>query len=618
MKDGRNEKITLIYNAAFVIGCEEEEHYIIRGGEVAYKGNTIIYVGRHYIGESDEKIDAGQGLVIPGLINLHCHIAGSPLEKGFIEDTGNRFNYMSGLYEYLSVTKLEPEDQIDVLDFSLADIMTRGSTTVFEQGWCDEKSIEHMGESGLRTIVGPVASSSNFMTKDGRNVYYNMHEQQAYDRLQYVMDTRQKYDGAYDGRMTVALYLGQVDCCTPEYLDEVRRVMDNDREMIVTIHAAQSINEYEQIARTYGKTPAGYLYDHGIVGSRVHYGHYLMPQGHSMNAMKLMKPDEELKLIAGTNTNIIHCPWSFGRRGMILESLQHYLDLGINMGIGTDTFTQDIIWEMRYAAIFCKIAEGANPFTGTAAEVFNMATLGGARAIGRPDLGRIQKGCKADIVIVDLNNLDCQPVRDPIKVLVYSACGKNVDKVIVDGKLIVDGNRPVNMDIDKVIGRMQQAQDKMIAKVPERDWAGRSADEMSPMSFRVVIFHIRKHIKCIYNSGMKILLYRIRHKQDINSQFLCSFTKILCKHHEEGNTALHITDTSSNHPASTLKVIAEILGQLILYLKELLFEFVARECIIFKIAIIINTNRVHVSMDNYYIFCLFFSCLHKCKYITSV
>ena len=256
--------------------------------------------------------------------------------------------------------------------------------------------------------------------------------------------------------------------------------------MIVTIHAAQSINEYEQIARTYGTTPAGYLYDHGIVGSRVHYGHYLMPQGHSMNAMKLMKPDEELKLIADTNTNIIHCPWSFGRRGMILESLQHYLDLGINMGIGTDTFTQDIIWEMRYASIFCKIAEGANPFTGTAAEVFNMATLGGARAIGRPDLGRIQEGCKADIVIVDLNNLDCQPVRDPIKVLVYSACGKNVDKVIVDGKLIVDGNRPVNMDIDKVIGRMQQAQDKMIAKVPERDWAGRSADEMSPMSFRVV------------------------------------------------------------------------------------------------------------------------------------
>ena len=103
-----------------------------------------------------------------------------------------------------------------MLDFSLADIMTRGSTTVFEQGWCDEKSIEHMGESGLRTIVGPVASSSNFMTKDGRNVYYNMHEQQAYDRLQYVMDTRQKYDGAYDGRMTVALYLGQVDCCTPK------------------------------------------------------------------------------------------------------------------------------------------------------------------------------------------------------------------------------------------------------------------------------------------------------------------------------------------------------------------------------------------------------------------
>lgn len=479
------EKITLIYNAAFVIGCEGDEHYILKGGEVAYKGNTIIYVGKHYEGAVDEKIDAGQGLVIPGLINLHCHIAGSPLEKGFIEDTGNRFNYMSGLYEYLSVTRLEPEDQIDVLDFSLADIMTRGSTTVFEQGWCDEKSIEHMGESGLRTIVGPIASSASFMTKDGRTVYYDMHEKQAYERLQYVLDTREKYDGKYDGRMTVALYLGQVDCCTPEYLDEVRKVMDADKELLVAIHAAQSINEYGKIATTYGKAPSAFLYDHGIVGERVHYGHYLMPQGHSMNAMKLLKPDEELKIIADTKTNIIHCPWSFGRRGMILESFQKYLDMGINMGIGTDTFTQDIILEMRYASIFCKIAEGANPFTGTAAEVFNAATICGAKAIGRDDLGRLEAGCKADIVIVDLNNLDCQPVRDPIKVLVYSASGKNVDKVIVDGNVIVDKNRPVNMNLEHVIGRMQQAQDKMIAKVPERDWAGRTADEMSPMSFKI-------------------------------------------------------------------------------------------------------------------------------------
>lgn len=477
------EKTTVIYNTSFVVGCENDAHYLLKNGEVAYKGNEVIYVGSHFSGQADEKIDAQKGIVIPGLINLHAHIAGSPLEKGFIEDEGNPFHYMSGLYEYLSVARLEPEDQDDVLRFSLADIMTRGTTTVFEQGACTDNAIQIMGESGLRVIVGPHSASGHFLTKDGRTVYYEMDEANAFKRLEYTMDVYEQYHGAYDGRMSVAINLGQVDCCTEEFLDEAAKTAaSKSGGILVAIHAGQSISEYTKIAADFGCSPAQHLYNHGIVGENVHYGHYIMPSGHSMNAMKIKG---ELELIASTKTSVIHCPWVFSRRGMIMESLQKYLDIGINMGLGTDTFPQDMMLEMRYAASFGKVGEGGNPHTCTAAQVFNIATLGGAKAINRPDLGRIQEGCKADIVIVGTRNLNCIPLRDPIKVLVYSANHSNIDRVIVDGEVLVKDHIPCGVDLDNLYDRMQKSQEKMLEKAPQRDWNHRTHEEMSPMSFPV-------------------------------------------------------------------------------------------------------------------------------------
>lgn len=476
-----NEKTTLITNTSYIVGFDGTQHFLLKKGELAYKGNEVIYVGKAFPRQADEIINAENGFVIPGLINLHCHIAASPVEKGFLEDKGNTNLYMTGLYEYLRVTQLPPEDQMKVFNFSLSDILTKGSTTIFELGLGTEEMVEVIGNSGIRAYVGLMARSGVFMSKDGRKVHYEWDEPEAFKRLEVTLKRREKYDGSFNGRIKIALYPGQVDTCTPDFLRKVGKVA-GQTEMCVAIHAAQTVNEYQIILERYGMAPADFLAENGIAGPRVIYGHYIFPSGHSMNALQI---GNDLKTIADTGTSVVHCPWGHGRRGIIMESFSKYLDAGINLCLGTDTFPQDMINEMRCAAVFCKIAE-ANPNKGTAAQIFNAATLGGAKALGRNDIGRLSPGAKADIVIVDTNNLETCPLRDPIKVLIYTASSRNISKVIVDGNIIVENGAVKGMDEQLLIKDMQDVAERMWENVKNRDWGGRSHLDMSPMSFPVV------------------------------------------------------------------------------------------------------------------------------------
>ena len=476
-----NAPITLLTNNSFVVGYRNNGHVLIKNGELAYQGNKIVYVGKKYPGKADNVVDTHNGLVIPGLINMHCHVAASPVEKGFLEDIGSPIFYGTSLYESLRVTHLNIEDQENVFRFSLSEIIKKGSTTIFELGRGTEQMVNTIGESGVRAYVGPMARSCVFMTKDGKTVHYEWDEPEAFKRLQYTVDLHEKYTGSFNDRIRIALYPGQVDCVTPDYLKEVRKAADATK-MKIQIHAAQSINEIRTVIDRFGQTPAEFLHDYGICGPDTLYGHYIMPSGHSLNSLRF---GHELETIANDGTTVVHCPWVFGRRGMILESFHKYRKMGINLALGTDSFPQDMVHEMRAAAIFGKIAE-IDTWTCTAADVFNAATIGGAKALGRDDIGRLCEGAKADIVIINTQNMEFSPLRDPIKVLVYTADSHNIDKVIVDGKTLVEEGHVLGVDEEKLREQLQVAGEHMWANVVKRDWKGRTDEEMSPMSFPVV------------------------------------------------------------------------------------------------------------------------------------
>ncbi len=151
------------------------------------------------------------------------------------------------------------------------------------------------------------------------------------------------------------------------------------------------------------------------------------------------------------------------------------------MGLGTDTSPHNLVEEMRKAAILARIA--ARDIEGvTTAELFHAATVGGATALLRDDLGRLAPGKKADLVLVDLTVPQMVPARDPLRSFIYHAADRAVCQVFVNGRQVVADGRIVTLDQADAGRRLAEAQRRMLETAPLRDYRGRSAEQISPLS----------------------------------------------------------------------------------------------------------------------------------------
>ena len=137
---------------------------------------------------------------------------------------------------------------------------------------------------------------------------------------------------------------------------------------------------------------------------------------------------------------------------------------------------------MRLAGLMCRFAEGSFR-VGNASEVFDAATLGGAHALGRQDIGRLAPGARADIVMVDLRAAHFGAVRDPIKSLVEYASASDIDTVIVDGRTLIEGRRAVALDEPTLLARVQQSGEQAWASSADWHWRHATVDEVAPMSY---------------------------------------------------------------------------------------------------------------------------------------
>jgi cytosine/adenosine deaminase-related metal-dependent hydrolase len=165
-----------------------------------------------------------------------------------------------------------------------------------------------------------------------------------------------------------------------------------------------------------------------------------------------------------------------------MESFDQYLEAGVRLGLGTDTYPLDIISEMRYASLISRLvdrnASGARP-----AAVFNAATIGGADALGRSDLGRLAPDAKADVVIINLRTTRYGPARDPINALVEYGSGADVETVIVNGEIVVDKGRSTRIDEDELFGQAEQGAKRAWDNWAGRDWSSRTVEDIIPPAF---------------------------------------------------------------------------------------------------------------------------------------
>ena len=156
--------------------------------------------------------------------------------------------------------------------------------------------------------------------------------------------------------------------------------------------------------------------------------------------------------------------------GLALESLERYRARGINVALGTDTYPQDMVSEMRLAGLMCRKADESFR-VGRPRDVFDAATLGGAKLLGRDDLGRLAPGAKADIIVVDLAQTHYGAVHDPIKSLVECGSGRDVETVIVDEPAL--------------LAAVQAEAERLWRLVPDWHHSARPLDDIAPLSYPV-------------------------------------------------------------------------------------------------------------------------------------
>jgi len=472
---GRRTRI----DAGHIIAYQEGGHRYLKDGVVVVEGQEIVHVGASYDGPADETIDARGMLVTPGLISTHAHLAGSPLDKSFIEDRGRRQFYNSGLFEFLPVRGAAQDEAASraCVDYSMAELLHGGATTVMEIGPLPEYAAEKAIEAGLRLYMGAGYRSGRWYTPDGRQVVYEWNEEAGQRGLQHAIKFIQEYDGVGDGLVKGFLSPVQVDTCTEALLRETRAAA-NDLKVPIQIHVSQSVNEFQEMVRRNGRTPIEWLADIGFLGPDVILGHAIIVAGTSWANYA----GDDVGIMADHGCSVAHAVWVFARRGVAMESFAKYLARGVNMTLGTDTCPQSMLEAMKFAAVLSKTMERQTETT-TAADVFNAATLGGARAVGRDDLGRIAAGAKADLLFFDAASTWLVPLRDPIKNLVYSGQASDVHTVMVNGKVVMRAGKVLTVDEEAVNRALQEAGERMWSRMDGHDWARRRADELSPQSF---------------------------------------------------------------------------------------------------------------------------------------
>ena len=488
---------TVIRDADWLIAWNGAEHVYLRDADLAFDATGITHVGKRYEGPAEHEIDGRSRLVMPGLVNIHCHPTSEPLQRGLTEERKSRKLGMSTIYEYLQLvgrsnrpqTLAEARGSADpqlyedtrtrraAAEVAFAELLRSGVTTLVDYSPNRENWLDDVAATGMRTCVAPSFRSAGWHTPNGHEVQYRWDEaagRRNFAEALAVLDAVEKHPCP---RLFGMIAPGQIDTCTPELLREARAAA-TDRRLPMTLHAAQSVVEFREMVRRHGKTPIEWLEALGLLGSDFIIGHAIFVDGHSW----LNWPDrEDLRRIADSGASVAHCPNQFVRGGVMLEHFGRYRRAGINLGIGTDTFPHNMLDEMRWALVLCKVAARDVDAT-SAAEVFHAATVGGARALGRDDLGRLAAGCRADFVLVDTSHPHLQPLRDPLRGLLFSALERPIRDVFVDGRQVVQEGEVLTIDVGAACEALNEGQRRALEGVAERDWASRSAEEAFPLS----------------------------------------------------------------------------------------------------------------------------------------
>lgn len=489
-------KITRI-RAGWVVGYAEGDHRLFERGELVYQGDRVVYVGHDYHGPVDEEITAPDALVGPGFVDLDA--------LGDLDTTVLGFDNQPGWQKGRVVAADWPRRDLlsrEQLDFNklyaYTHLLLNGITSalpitsILYREWAEDldeyRHAADVAESlGVRMWLGPAFMSGHNVVEANGTIGARFDEKRGLQGLDDAVIFAQELRARGNPLLNAALTPDRIEGCTEGLLRALSQAVDH-LQCPTRLHCCQSELEVNEVAARFsGRSSLQVLEDVGLL-----HHHMLLPHGQFLGGKHptAQSIGQDIARLASSGASLVACPLVSGRHAKYMEQYGALRQARVNIALGTDTFPPDMVTNMHLGTVLSRVVCG-NVAAASAADYYRMATIGGADALGRPDLGRLCAGAQADIIFYDFSQPATGQGFDPITAMVINGNGRDISHVIVAGEKVLWDRQLVKrqIDLDQLHRQARQQFGELMQTYPERSFRHPRVEEIFRPSFEVMKRH---------------------------------------------------------------------------------------------------------------------------------
>jgi 5-methylthioadenosine/S-adenosylhomocysteine deaminase len=442
---------TLIKNA--IVVTMDEKRTILMDGAVFIKSGRIEDIGesseleQKYAVDARRVINARKKVVLPGFINLHTHSTLAIL-RGQAEDEDTFTSVYGKMFPIMQI--LKPEDIYLVTKSADVELLKFGATTSVDRVGSLNDLAQAAYEIGNRIFLnGSIRDADAAKIREGIYEYVPAIGEET---LQETVDLIEKWHMKDNGRIRCLMGPHGTDTCSPDLMRQIRAMADQ-YQIGVTVHLAQNKTEVGQVRKMYDKTPCEYLESVEILGPDFIGGH------------SIFLVEKDIKLLAKYNSHVSHNAVINAKRGFSVPIAEMFRE-GVNVGLGTDNMAYDMLEVMKVAQMVYRVRNHV-PDEPKPEKMLEMATINGAKALGMEDeLGSIEKGKKADLILLDTNKPNYMPMfkENVIANMIHTGLSSDIDTVMVEGEILVENGKYIKHDEQDIIQTAQKASEAVWKK----------------------------------------------------------------------------------------------------------------------------------------------------------
>jgi 5-methylthioadenosine/S-adenosylhomocysteine deaminase len=418
-----------------------DEFFQIRRGNVVTFDGVFLALGDDLPdGELGEVFSGAGRLIIPGLVNAHCHVP-MTLLRGYGEGLPLQRWLSERVFPFED--KMTPEDTYYGSLVGIAEMLSSGVTSFSDMYSCCDEICQAVKLTGIK------ANISRGIVEFGDGGLFGSQRQIESERL---IDN---WNGACGGRIIAEAAI-HTEFTTNERVVREQAQYALSRGVGIHLHLSETKKEHDEGAARRGMTVARYFEECGVFASRVTAAH-----------CTFITPDD-MELLARHGVTAVHCPSSNLKLGSGIAPVPDMLARGVNVALGTDGASSNnnlnMFEEMHLAGMIHKGA-ARDPELTPAAQILKMATTGGASAQGRHDTGAIKVGNRADFAVINLDKPHLTPIHDLLSAIVFAAQGSDVEMTVVDGEVVYRNGEFPRFDVRDAMARASAAATRIAAEL---------------------------------------------------------------------------------------------------------------------------------------------------------